>query len=132
MKLARASLAQAGVLSVDGKELSSQKIEHTIPLMMTIDETFDIGVDTRTGVDDSYQLPFRFTGTIDKLLITPAANGQGVDIEIGEAHDERSEDRRQEKNADHQQCRRDEPPSGALESQCAASRASIQRRFSRI
>ena len=35
--------------------------------MMTIDETFDIGVDTRTGVDDSYQLPFRFTGTIDKL-----------------------------------------------------------------
>jgi len=35
--------------------------------MMTIDETFDIGVDTRTGVDDSYTLPFRFTGTIDKL-----------------------------------------------------------------
>jgi arylsulfatase len=35
--------------------------------MMTIDETFDIGVDTRTGVDDSYKLPFRFTGTIDKL-----------------------------------------------------------------
>ena len=34
---------------------------------MTIDETFDIGVDTRTGVDDSYTLPFRFTGTIDKL-----------------------------------------------------------------
>jgi hypothetical protein len=24
-------------------------------------------VDTRTGVDDSYTLPFRFTGTIDKL-----------------------------------------------------------------
>ena len=35
--------------------------------MMTIDETFDIGVDTRSGVDDSYELPFRFTGTIDKL-----------------------------------------------------------------
>ena len=35
--------------------------------MMTIDETFDIGVDTRTGVDDSYTLPFRFTGTIGKL-----------------------------------------------------------------
>ena len=25
------------------------------------------GVDTRTGVDDSYKLPFRFTGKIDKL-----------------------------------------------------------------
>jgi len=35
--------------------------------MMAIDETFDVGVDTRSAVDDSYQLPFRFTGSIDKL-----------------------------------------------------------------
>jgi arylsulfatase len=56
-----------GVFTVDGKELAKKTIKHTIPLMMTIDETFDIGVDTRTGVDDSYTLPFRFTGTIDKL-----------------------------------------------------------------
>jgi arylsulfatase len=34
---------------------------------MAIDETFDIGSDTRTTVDDSYKLPFRFTGKIDKL-----------------------------------------------------------------
>jgi arylsulfatase len=34
---------------------------------MSIDETFDVGLDTGTGVDNSYQLPFRFTGTIDKL-----------------------------------------------------------------
>jgi len=34
---------------------------------MAIDETFDVGVDTRTGVDDSYKLPFQFTGKIDKL-----------------------------------------------------------------
>ena len=34
---------------------------------MAIDESFDIGSDTRTGVDDSYKLPFRFTGKIDKL-----------------------------------------------------------------
>ena len=56
-----------GVLSVDGKELSRKTIEHTIPFLMSIDETFDIGSDTRTAVDDSYELPFRFTGTIDKL-----------------------------------------------------------------
>jgi arylsulfatase len=56
-----------GVLSVDGKELSRQKIDHTIPFLMAIDESFDIGIDTRTGVDDSYKLPFRFTGTINKL-----------------------------------------------------------------
>ena len=55
-----------GVLSVDGRELSRQKIDHTIPLLMSIDETLDIGIDTRTPVDDSYKLPFRFTGKIDK------------------------------------------------------------------
>ena len=35
--------------------------------LMAIDESFDIGIDTRTGVDDSYKLPFQFTGKIDKL-----------------------------------------------------------------
>jgi len=56
-----------GVLTVDGKELARKKIDHTIPLLMSIDETFDVGSDTRTAVNDSYKLPFRFTGTIDKL-----------------------------------------------------------------
>ena len=33
-----------------------------------MDESFDVGVDTRTGVDDNdYQVPFRFTGKLDKL-----------------------------------------------------------------
>ena len=57
------------MFTVDGKELAKKTITHTIPLLMTIDETFDIGIDTRTTVDDSYKLPFRFTSTIDKLTI---------------------------------------------------------------
>src|SRR5205809_1075666 len=32
-----------GVLTVDGKELAKKQLEHTIQLMMTIDETFDVG-----------------------------------------------------------------------------------------
>src|SRR5208283_2979020 len=56
-----------GVLSVDGRMLARQTMEHTIPFLMAIDETFDIGSDTRTSVDDSYKLPFRFNGTINKL-----------------------------------------------------------------
>jgi arylsulfatase A-like enzyme len=56
-----------GVLSVDGKELSRQTMEHSIPFLMSIDETFDIGCDTRTPVDASYELPFQFTGKIDQL-----------------------------------------------------------------
>ena len=34
---------------------------------MSIDETFDVGIDTRSPVDFSYNVPFPFTGTIDKL-----------------------------------------------------------------
>ena len=55
------------MLSVDGKEVSRQSMPHSIGFLMAIDETFDVGVDTRTGVDDSYKLPFQFTGKIDKL-----------------------------------------------------------------
>jgi arylsulfatase A-like enzyme len=57
-----------GVLKVDGKEVASTKIPHTIPFIITVDETFDVGVDTRTGVNDKdYQLPFRFNGKLNKL-----------------------------------------------------------------
>jgi arylsulfatase A-like enzyme len=57
-----------GVLVVDGKEVDRKAIPHTIPFLMSIDETFDIGSDTRTSVDDfEYQVPFHFTGTIHKL-----------------------------------------------------------------
>ncbi len=56
-----------GVLTVDGKVLSKQKMEHTIPFIMALDESLDIGMDTYTPVDESYKLPFKFTGTINKL-----------------------------------------------------------------
>ena len=56
-----------GVFKVDGNEIARKKMDHTIPLLMAIDETFDVGSDTRTAVNDDYKLPFRFTGTIDKL-----------------------------------------------------------------
>jgi arylsulfatase len=59
-----------GVLSVDGKEVARKTIPHTTPFLTTIDESFDVGVDTRTGVDDNdYQPPFRFTGKLIKLTV---------------------------------------------------------------
>jgi arylsulfatase A-like enzyme len=59
-----------GILSVDGDEVDNKKIPHTIPALMTIDESFDVGVDTRTGVDDKdYQVPFRFNGKLAKLTL---------------------------------------------------------------
>jgi hypothetical protein len=60
----------SGVLKVDDKDVASKKVPRTIPFVMTIDETFDVGVDTRTPVDDKdYEVPFRFTGKIAKLMI---------------------------------------------------------------
>ena len=59
-----------GVLKVDDKEVADKKVSHTIPFLMAIDETFDVGVDTRTPVDDEdYQVPFAFTGKIVKVTV---------------------------------------------------------------
>ena len=59
-----------GVLYVDGKEVARNSMEHGTPITFPEDETFDIGEDTRTGVamlDYRYDVPFKFTGKIDKL-----------------------------------------------------------------
>jgi arylsulfatase A-like enzyme len=80
-----------GLMTVDGKEFARKTIPHTIPFLMAIDETFDLGSDTRTGVDDSYELPFRFTGKIDNLtyklgpeqLASPAEGGGGGEMGSG-------------------------------------------------
>ena len=59
-----------GVLKVDEKEVATNKIPHTIPFIIALEETFDVGVDTRTGVEDKdYQVPFRFTGKLDRLTL---------------------------------------------------------------
>jgi arylsulfatase len=60
-----------GVLSVDGKTVAQQTMERTLPLILQWDENFDVGADTGTPVDDEdYQIPFRFTGKIDRLTLT--------------------------------------------------------------
>jgi hypothetical protein len=59
-----------GTFSVDGRLVSTQKMERTIPLVLPWDETFDIGSDTGTPIDDQdYQIPFAFKGKINKVTI---------------------------------------------------------------
>ena len=58
-----------GVLSVDGKEVARNSLEHTTPITFPEDETFDIGQDTRTPlalIEYRYDVPFKFTGKINK------------------------------------------------------------------
>ena len=55
---------------MDGQDVATQSIPHTVPFLLPGDETFDIGIDTRTPVNDKdYQVPFAFDGQIGKLTI---------------------------------------------------------------
>ena len=56
-------------LSVDGKEVASGKVPRTIPFRVSADETLDIGIDTGTPVSEDYHVPFKFTGTIEKVVV---------------------------------------------------------------
>ncbi len=73
-----------GVLSANGRTIATQTIPHTIPAILTIDESFDVGVDTRTGVDDrDYQVPFRFNGKLRQVTIKliPPSREQAMALE---------------------------------------------------
>ena len=56
-------------LLVDGKQVAHGRIETTIPIRLSLDETLDIGEDTGTPVSEDYQPPFKFTGEIEKVTV---------------------------------------------------------------
>jgi hypothetical protein len=59
-----------GTLKVDGKAVQTIAMPHTLPMILQWDESFDIGSDTLTGVNDAdYKPPFTFTGRLNKLTI---------------------------------------------------------------
>jgi arylsulfatase len=61
-----------GTLSVDGKTVGEGRIEKTNPLgKFTLDESFDVGMDTGSPVIDEYdaKMPFKFGGTLKKVVI---------------------------------------------------------------
>jgi arylsulfatase len=59
-----------GVLKVDGQTVATRTMEKTLPMILQWDESFDIGSDTLTGVNDAdYTPPFALTATLEKLTI---------------------------------------------------------------
>jgi arylsulfatase len=59
-----------GTITIDGIQAASGTFPQTIPFALEASETFDIGSDTGTGVDDGdYQAPFAFTGKLNSLKI---------------------------------------------------------------
>ena len=55
---------------MDGKAVDTKKLEKTLPMILQWDESFDIGSDTLTGVNDAdYKPPFALTAKLNKLTI---------------------------------------------------------------
>jgi len=59
-----------GTLKVDGKVVDTKEMKRTLPMILQWDESFDIGSDTLTGVNDAdYRPPFPLTAKFNKLTI---------------------------------------------------------------
>jgi hypothetical protein len=56
-------------IRVNGKVWSEGRVEKTIPIRITLDEGLDIGEDTGTPVNRSYDVPFKFTGKIENVIV---------------------------------------------------------------
>jgi arylsulfatase len=56
-------------LSVNGTRVAGGQFDKTIPIQISLGEGMDIGEDVGSPVDFNYKLPFKFTGTIDKVTI---------------------------------------------------------------
>jgi arylsulfatase len=57
-------------MSSSKRYVAKKSLDHTIPITFPEDETFDVALDTRTGVamaEYRYDVPFKFTGNIRKL-----------------------------------------------------------------
>jgi arylsulfatase len=59
-----------GTLKVDGKVVATKRMEKTLPIILQWDESFDVGSDTLTGVNDAdYKPPFALTAKLNKLTV---------------------------------------------------------------
>jgi arylsulfatase len=59
-----------GTLKVDGKIVDVKTMPKTLPMILQWDESFDIGSDTLTGVNDTdYRPPFPLTAKLNRLTI---------------------------------------------------------------
>jgi arylsulfatase len=64
-------MGKGGAVSItaNGKEVAQGRIGRTVPFRFSTEETFDVGEDTGTPVDLSYDVPARFTGGLSKVVV---------------------------------------------------------------
>ncbi len=56
-------------LTANGKKVGEGKLSKTVPLQFSLGEGIDVGMDTGSGVDFTYELPFAFTGKIEDITV---------------------------------------------------------------
>ena len=60
-----------GVLKVDGKEVDTQKMEHTLPFILHgMKALISVPIRGHRVNDQDYQVPFKFTGKLNKITLT--------------------------------------------------------------
>ena len=64
-------LGKGGVVTLlaNGRKLGEGKLPKTVPLQFSLGEGVDVGRDSGSAVSDQYQLPFEFTGKIEKITV---------------------------------------------------------------
>jgi arylsulfatase len=77
-----------GTLYVDRKSVATGRIDQTQCCAFSADEGADVGADEGTPVTEDYQVPFKFTGKIDKVTIDLKEMTQSAAIETGKARQE--------------------------------------------
>jgi arylsulfatase len=56
-------------ITINGMEVANGRIAKTVPIRISLDEGLDVGEDTGTPVNLNYDVPFKFTGKIEKVTI---------------------------------------------------------------
>jgi hypothetical protein len=56
-------------MTANGNKIAEERLETTVPVQFTLGEGLDIGLDGGSAVDFTYTLPFKFTGTVEKVEI---------------------------------------------------------------
>ena len=58
-----------GIKEFPGKKVGEGVVPNTVPLKLSLSEGVDVGMDTGSAVDFTYQLPFAFTSKIEKVAV---------------------------------------------------------------
>ena len=56
-------------MKANGKKVAGGRLKRTIPIQFSLGEGIDVGMDIGSPIDFTYELPFAFTGRIEKVTV---------------------------------------------------------------